>query len=106
MYLFHSAHTEYSTAWNKGSDGPKKDFYARKSCNYITRTIEVILIDSYCIIKKKILKTVLKECSDKLKDCMNEEELTAYKNYQYDGVLETVQASAPNWDSEKCPAVK
>ena len=37
---------------------------------------------------------------------MNEEDLNAYKNDQYDGALETVQAGAPNWDSEKCPAVK
>merc|ERR1712179_195777 len=81
-----SAYTEYITVWNKGSDGPKEDFYARKSCNYITKTIE--------------------ECSCILKDCISEEELKKYMNDQYNSALEKVQTNIPNWDSQKCPAAK
>merc|ERR1712179_545549 len=80
------AHTTYREAWAKGDDGTKADFYARKSCNYITETIE--------------------DCSDILKHCMDEEQLNSYKDEQYKNALENVEANIETWDSSKCPAVQ
>jgi len=80
------AHNTYTSAWAKGDDGTKADFYARKSCNYITETIE--------------------DCSDILEDCMDEEQLTSYKDEQYKNTLENVEANIETWDSSKCPAVQ
>jgi len=81
-----SAYATYTSAWAKGDDGSKADFYARKSCNYITETIE--------------------DCSDILKDCMDEEQLDSYKDEQYKNALGNIQANIESWDSDKCPAVK
>merc|ERR1712179_878271 len=80
------AHTTYREAWAKGDDGTKADFYARKSCNYITETIE--------------------DCSDILKHYMDEEQLNSYKDEQYKNALENVEANIETWDSSKCPAVQ
>merc|ERR1712179_509650 len=80
------AHTTYREAWAKGDDGTKADFYARKSCNYITETIE--------------------DCSDILKHCMDEEQLNSYKDEQYKNALENIEANIETWDSSKCPAVQ
>merc|ERR1712055_399789 len=71
------AHNTYTSAWAKGDDGTKADFYARKSCNYITETIE--------------------DCNDILEDCMDE---------QYKNALENIEANIESWDSSKCPAVQ
>merc|ERR1712168_1149690 len=71
------AYTTYTSAWAKGDDGTKADFYARKSCNYITETIE--------------------ECSDLFKDCMDEE---------YTNSLKNIEDNIESWDPTKCPAVQ
>lgn len=80
------AHTTYTAAWARGDDGTKTDFYARKSCNYLTEAIE--------------------DCSNILKDCMDEEQLDSYKDKQYKGALANVEANIESWDSTKCPAVQ
>merc|ERR1712002_341058 len=80
------AHTNYMSAWGKGDDGTKADFYARKSCNYITEAIE--------------------DCSDLFKHCMDEEQLDSFKDEQYKGALANIEANIESWDSTKCPAVQ
>jgi len=80
------AHNTYTSAWAKGDDGTKADFYARKSCNYITETIE--------------------DCSDILENCMDEEQLESYKDEQYKNALGNIEANIESWDSSKCPAVQ
>jgi len=80
------AHNTYTSAWAKGDDGTKADFYARKSCNYITETIE--------------------DCNDILEDCMDEAQLNSYKDEQYKNALENIEANIESWDSSKCPAVQ
>merc|ERR1712212_1125261 len=80
------AHETYMSAWAKGDDGTKADFYARKSCNYITEAIE--------------------DCSDLLKHCMDEEQLDSFKDEQYKGALANIEANIETWDSTKCPAVQ
>merc|ERR1712212_23682 len=80
------AHETYMSAWVKGDDGTKADFYARKSCNYITEAIE--------------------DCSDLFKHCMDEEQLDSFKDEQYKGALANIEANIETWDSTKCPAVQ
>merc|ERR1711970_341888 len=80
------AYTTYLAAWEKGDDGTKADFSARKACNYITETIE--------------------DCSNILTDCMDEEQMHRYKDEQYENALGNIEATIENWDSKKCPAVQ
>merc|ERR1712168_1476384 len=80
------AYTTYTSAWAKGDDGTKADFYARKSCNYITETIE--------------------ECSDLFKGRMDEDQLNSYKDEQYKNALGNIETNIESWDATKCPAVQ
>ena len=48
----------------------------------------------------------MQDCSDILKDCMDEEQLDSYKDEQYKNALGNIQANIESWDSDKCPAVK
>merc|ERR1711970_204468 len=80
------AYTTYLAAWEKGDDGTKSDYFARKSCNYITETIE--------------------DCSNILTDCMDEEQMHRYKDEQYKNALGNIEATIENWDSKKCPAAQ
>ena len=60
-----------------------------------------------CYATKNFLTLFIQECSDILKDCVDEEEMKKYKNVQYKGVLGKAQADDfPDWDSQKCPAAK
>merc|ERR1712212_287569 len=80
------AYEEYKTAITAGEDG-RPDWMARKSCNYITATIE--------------------ECTNKLVgDCATEEEVNDMKDGQLEGLLEQLSDTIEEWDSEKCPAIK
>merc|ERR1712212_1117351 len=80
------AYEEYRAAITAGEDG-RPDWMARKSCNYITATIE--------------------ECTNKLVgDCATEEEVTDMKDGQLEGLLEQLSDTIEEWDSEKCPAIK
>merc|ERR1712212_1106398 len=81
-----SAYEEYKTAMAAGEDG-RPDWMARKSCNYITATIE--------------------ECTNQLVgDCATEEEVNDMKDGQLEGLLEQLSDTIKEWDSEKCPAIK
>merc|ERR1712212_172048 len=80
------AYEEYRTAIAAGEDG-RPDWMARKSCNYITATIE--------------------ECTNQLVgDCATEEEVNNMKDGQLEGLLEQLSDTIEEWDSEKCPAIK
>merc|ERR1712212_528060 len=80
------AYEEYRTAITAGEDG-RPDWMARKSCNYITATIE--------------------ECTNQLVgDCATEEEVNNMKDGQLEGLLEQLSDTIEEWDSEKCPAIK
>merc|ERR1711909_154966 len=80
------AYQEYVAAFKAGDDG-RPDWMARKSCNYITATIE--------------------ECTNQLVgDCATEEDVIDMKDGQMGGILEQLSDTIQEWDSEKCPAIK
>jgi len=79
------ATAEYTATFANGDDG-RPDWEARKSCNYMTASIE--------------------GCFNKLQGCMTEERINAYKDLQFKNTLENVKGNVPNWDSDKCPAAK
>jgi len=80
------AYEDYKTAFESGDDG-RPDWMARKSCNYMTAAVE--------------------DCGNKLiGDCNTEDDVTAMKDEQLKSILEQLQQSVDEWDSEKCPAVK
>merc|ERR1711936_1325807 len=79
------AHEEYKNFFEKGDDG-RPDWLARKTCNYMTESVEV--------------------CADLLSDCYSEEELTDQKDSTLKGVLEHITINIDEWESEKCPPVK
>merc|ERR1711909_58557 len=80
------AYHEYMAAFKAGDDG-RPDWMARKSCNYITATIE--------------------ECTNQLVgDCATEEDVIDMKDGQMGGILEQLSDTIQEWDSEKCPAIK
>jgi len=78
------AYEVYSQAFAAGDDG-RPDWMARKSCNFMTTTIE--------------------ECSNALVGaCFSEEEVDDMKDTQVEVFLAQVKKNMPNWDSSKCPA--
>merc|ERR1711942_364332 len=80
------AYEEYKEAFAAGDDG-RPDWLARKSCNYVTKTIE--------------------ECSEGMVgECMTEEEVNEMKDHQLKGILEQLSATINEWDTQKCPAMK
>merc|ERR1711942_409924 len=80
------AYEEYKEAFAAGDDG-RPDWLARKSCNYMTKTIE--------------------ECSEGMVgECMTEEEVNEMKDHQLEGILEQLSETINEWDSQKCPAMK
>merc|ERR1712168_1738608 len=80
------AYEEYTIAFTAGKDD-RPDWMARKSCNYITATIE--------------------ECTNQLVgDCGTEDEVNKMKDEQIEGMLKQLSDTIEEWDSEKCPAIK
>merc|ERR1711942_277867 len=80
------AYEEYKEAFAAGDDG-RPNWLARKSCNYMTKTIE--------------------ECSEGMVgECMTEEEVNEMKDHQLKGILEQLSATINEWDTQKCPAMK
>merc|ERR1712032_17065 len=60
---------------------------ARKACNYMTAAVE--------------------ECGDELiGDCYSEEDVINMKDHQLKNVLEVLEKSVEEWDTDKCEAVK
>jgi len=80
-----SAYQNYISQLQAGDDG-RPDFYARKSCNYLTEAVEM--------------------CSEAVEHCYDSDEMTSMKDDQMAHVLDMVKGSIKEWDPEKCPAVK
>merc|ERR1711892_322815 len=80
------AYPVYKTAIKSGDDG-KPDWKARKSCNYMTAAID------------PCTSLLLGECnSNQEVDKMNEQQLK--------GILEKLESTVEEWDSDKCPPVR
>jgi len=80
------AFADYQTAYAAGEDG-RPDWYARKSCNYLTAGVV--------------------DCADLLiGPCNTKEDVTAMKDQQIKSILPQLKTSISEWDSDKCPAVK
>jgi hypothetical protein len=80
------AHTNYKAAMRSGPDG-RKDFAARKACNYLEEGVET--------------------CGNKLiGECNSEQKVTEMKDNQIRSILEKLLSSVKAWDSNKCPSVK
>merc|ERR1712215_143078 len=80
------AYEDYKKAFQAGNDG-RPDWMARKSCNYMVASVE--------------------DCGNPLiGDCYTKKEVTKMKDDQIVKVLEQLQSTVKEWDSEKCPATK
>jgi len=81
-----AAYDDYKAAFEAGDDG-KPDWMARKACNYMTAAVE--------------------ECGNELiGDCYSEEDVINMKDHQLRNVLEVLEKSVEEWDTDKCEAVK
>merc|ERR1712126_143707 len=80
------AYETYTQNFVRGDDGRKPDFMARKSCNFLTDSVE--------------------DCTTILISCHTEEEVIQDKDKQMKEALKQVNNFVPNWDSQKCPAAK
>merc|ERR1711892_318609 len=81
-----NAYEEYKEKFTAGDDG-RPDWMARKSCNYMTASVE--------------------DCGNAMiGDCFTEEEVNEMKDGQFEGILGQLEMSIEEWDSDKCPAVK
>jgi len=81
------AYADYQAAWAAGDDG-RPDWVARKTCNYLTGSIE--------------------DCGNKLVEsgCVSQEEVDRMKDNQMAASLQQVKDNVQSWDSTKCPPVK
>merc|ERR1712142_405360 len=81
------AYADYQAEWAAGDDG-RPDWVARKTCNYLTGSIE--------------------DCGNKLvaSGCVSQEEVDRMKDNQMAASLQQVKDNVQSWDSTKCPPVK
>merc|ERR1712183_955312 len=81
------AYTDYQAEWAAGDDG-RPHWVARKTCNYLTGSIE--------------------DCGNKLVEsgCVSQEEVDRMKDNQMAASLQQVKDNVQSWDSTKCPPVK
>lgn len=81
------AYTDYQAEWAAGDDG-RPHWVARKTCNYLTGSIE--------------------NCGNKLVEsgCVSQEEVDRMKDNQMAASLQQVKDNVQSWDSTKCPPVK
>merc|ERR1712037_453819 len=81
------AYADYQAEWAAGDDG-RPDWVARKTCNYLTGSIE--------------------NCGNKLVEsgCVSQEEVDRMKDNRMAASLQQVKDNVQSWDSTKCPPVK
>merc|ERR1712193_190798 len=81
------AYADYQAEWAAGDDG-RPDWVARKTCNYLTGSIE--------------------DCGNKLVEsgCVSQEEVDRMKDNQMAASLQQVKDNVQSWDSTKCPPVR
>ena len=85
-FLIPRAYKTYMESVMAGDDG-RPHWLARKSCNYMTSTVD--------------------HCSNLLiGSCFTEGEVNELKDIQIQGVLEQLKTSIDAWDSDKCPPVR
>ena len=61
----------------------------------------------FCMLKNNANNFNCKTCGNKLVGvCHSQEEVNKMKDEQLKDSLEQVKANIPNWDSDKCPAMK
>jgi len=81
------AYANYRTEFTAGDDKKKPAWLARKSCNYLTESVET--------------------CGAKLGPCFKtEDELIQHKDEQLAGSINKVTELIKDWDSSKCPVSK
>merc|ERR1712055_1111773 len=81
------AYENFMKVFRKGDDRKKPDWLARKSCNYLTESVET--------------------CGNKqVGVCFTQDEVDKKKDEQLKIALEQVRTNIPAWDSNKCPAIK
>lgn len=80
------AYERYKAAFAAGDDG-RPDWFARKSCNYMTEAVE--------------------DCGSSLVGaCYEEAAVAELKAAQLRRVLVVMETTVEEWDTEKCPAVR
>merc|ERR1712025_245420 len=79
------AYATFKEAIERGTD-KRPDWMARKSCNYLTDTID--------------------KCGNILVGCKTQAEVDKLKDDQFKENLDKVKEKLPAWDSTKCPAIK
>merc|ERR1719476_264552 len=86
-FLSRVKRADYQAEWAAGDDG-RPDWVARKTCNYLTGSIE--------------------DCGNKLvqSGCVSQEEVDRMKDNQMAASLQQVKDNVQSWDSTKCPPVK
>lgn len=81
------AYKNYNAVFQAGDDKKKPAWLARKSCNYLTETVET--------------------CgASMVGPCYTEEELNQEKDKQLVDALATVKKIVKDWDSSQCPVAK
>jgi len=80
------AYDDYRTAFTAGDDRKKPAWLARKSCNYLTATVE--------------------ECGKKMIGCLTEDQLNQKRDEQLVTALEQVKKQVKEWDSSLCPVTQ
>jgi len=79
------AYKNYQAVFQKGNDN-RPDWMARKSCNYLTETIET--------------------CgASMVGPCYSEDQLNEEKDKQIAVALKQVESQVTGWDSSKCPVI-
>eukprot|EP00091_Calanus_sinicus_P011382 TRINITY_DN25815_c0_g1_i1.p1 TRINITY_DN25815_c0_g1~~TRINITY_DN25815_c0_g1_i1.p1 ORF type:complete len:202 (+),score=45.50 TRINITY_DN25815_c0_g1_i1:82-606(+) len=80
------AYITYQSAYRAGDDG-RPDWMARKSCNYMTSVVD--------------------HCTNMLiGNCHTLEEVVEMKDQQLKGIIQQVESSVDDWNSDMCPPVR
>jgi len=80
------AYATYQQAYAAGDDG-RPNWMARKSCNYMTSTVD--------------------HCTNMLLgECYTWEEVVEMKDQQFKGIIQQLETSIDDWNSDMCPPVR
>jgi len=80
------AYATYQTSYGAGDDG-RPNWMARKSCNYMTSVVD--------------------HCTNMLiGNCHTWEEVVEMKDQQLQGIIQQVESSIDDWNSDMCPPVR
>ena len=86
MNFLKRAYATYQEAYRAGDDG-RPNWMARKSCNYMTSTVD--------------------HCTNMLLGkCYTWEEVVEMKDQQFKGIIQQLESSIDDWNSDMCPPVR